>query len=139
MKKIFLLLLLPVMVNAQTPKESINAPAESENLNVANPNAASKKQAKEIIESYRERVVKGESMSIMAMKYSQDPGSAQEGGLYKGVTKGMMVPEFEKIAFNLKPNQISPVFETQYGFHFIQLIAIRGELRDLRHILIMPK
>ena len=50
-----------------------------------------------------------------------------------------MVKEFESIAFSLKPGEISKVFETQYGFHFIQLVALHGALVDVRHILVMPK
>lgn len=95
--------------------------------------------AKEKLESYRKRVMNGESMSVLAALYSEDPGSAKNGGRYDNVARGMMVPEFESIAFKLKPGEISEVFETPYGYHFIQLIARKGELVDLRHILIIPK
>jgi parvulin-like peptidyl-prolyl isomerase len=89
-----------------------------------------------LLESYRQRVIKGEKMSEIARLYSQDPGSAKKGGLYMGVKRGMMVEEFEKVAFALQPGEISQVFETTYGFHFIQLIAIKGESVDLMHVLI---
>lgn len=95
-----------------------------------------KKDAKKLAEYYRQRVIKGESMSSLAKLYSEDPGSANNGGQYSGIVKGQMVPEFEKVAFNLKPGEISDVFETQYGFHFIQLISRKGDVLDLRHILI---
>ena len=48
-----------------------------------------------------------------------------------------MVTEFENVAFKLKPGEISEVFETQYSFHFIQLISRNGDALDLRHLLIM--
>ncbi len=48
-----------------------------------------------------------------------------------------MVNEFENVAFKLKPGEISEVFETQYGFHFILLISRNGDALDLRHLLIM--
>ena len=67
------------------------------------------------------------------------PGSAKEGGLYKDIAEGVMVPEFEKAAFSLKPGEISEVFETQYGFHFVQLVSAHNGLVDIRHILIIPK
>jgi hypothetical protein len=92
-----------------------------------------------LIESYRQRVINGESMSDLAIKYSEDPGSAENGGRYDNIALGMMVPEFENVAFRLKPNEVSEVFKTQYGFHFVQLIARRGNLIDLRHILVIPK
>ncbi len=98
-----------------------------------------KEKTKQILEGYRQRVLKGESMNVLAALYSEDPGSAKQGGLIENVFRGQMMPEFEANAFQLKAGEISEVFETPYGFHFIQLVARRGELRDLRHILLAPK
>ena len=99
-----------------------------------------KQEAKDIIESYRERVVNGKaSISTLARLYSEDPGSAAKGGLYNNVARGLMDPAFEAVAFRLKKGEISNVFETSYGFHFIELVQRKGDLLDLRHILIMPK
>jgi peptidyl-prolyl cis-trans isomerase SurA len=96
-----------------------------------------KKDARKLAEYYRQRVLRGESMSSIAKLYSEDPGSANNGGQYNNVVRGMMVPEFEKVAFSLlKPNDISEVFETSYGFHFIQLISRKNETLNLRHLLI---
>lgn len=96
----------------------------------------SKKDARKLAEYYRQRVLRGESMASIAKLYSEDPGSSQNGGLYTGIVKGMMVPEFEKVAFSLKPNEISEVFETEFGFHFIQLISRKNDVLNLRHVLI---
>ncbi|MDP3556559.1 MAG: peptidylprolyl isomerase [Bacteroidota bacterium] len=98
-----------------------------------------KLNAKKQIEKYRARVIKDESMASLAILYSEDPGSAGEGGIYYNVARGVMDPKFESVAFSLKQGQISQVFETAYGFHFIQLVKIHGKLLDLRHILIIPK
>lgn len=95
-----------------------------------------KKDAKKLAEYYRMRAMRGESVASLAKLYSEDPGSAPNGGLYNNVTKGMFVPEFEKIAFSLKPGEISEVFETQFGFHFIELISRKGDVLSLRHLLI---
>ena len=95
-----------------------------------------KKDARKLAEYYRMRVLRGESMSSIAKLYSEDAGSASNGGLYNNVVRGMMVSEFEKVAFNLKPGKISEVFETSYGFHFIQLLSRKGETLSLRHLLI---
>jgi peptidyl-prolyl cis-trans isomerase SurA len=122
MKKLLLVLLLPLVMCAQH-----HASDES------------KQKAKKELELLRQRVIRGESFGSIAAIYSEDPGSAKNGGIYKNVVKGQMVKEFEDVAFSLKPGDISEVFETQYGFHFIQLIARRGDEVDLRHILIMPK
>ena len=94
------------------------------------------KDARKLAEYYRQRVLRGESMSTLAKLYSEDPGSSENGGQYDNVARGMMVPEFEKVAFSLKPGEVSEVFETQYGFHFIQLISQKGDTLSLRHILI---
>ena len=99
-----------------------------------------KKDARDIIESYRQRVVSGQStVKILARLYSEDPGSAKDGGFYANVARGVMDPSFEAVAFRLKNGEVSQVFETAYGYHFIELVARKGDLLDLRHILIMPK
>ena len=98
-----------------------------------------KAEAKARIEGYRQRVLKGEGMADLAAKYSEDPGSAKNGGRYDNIAKGQFVPAFEKAALQLKPGGISEVFETQYGFHFVQLISIHDDLMDVRHILVVPK
>lgn len=102
--------------------------------------AKEKQEARDLIESYRKRVVNGEAnMRTLAILYSEDPGSSQKGGRYENVARGVMDPAFEAVAFRLKNGEVSNVFETAYGFHFIELITRKGELLDLRHILIMPK
>ncbi len=98
-----------------------------------------KKEVREQLEKYRQRVLKGESMSVIAALYSEDPGSAKNGGRYESVMRGVMVPEFEAVAFRLKPGEVSEIFQTSFGLHFIQLISRKGESLDLRHILMSPK
>jgi len=98
-----------------------------------------KQLARETLEGYRQRVLKGEKMTTLARLYSEDPGSAGEGGLIANVPRGVMDPAFEAVAFRLKTGEVSNVFESSYGFHFIQLIQRKGDLVDLRHILIIPK
>jgi peptidyl-prolyl cis-trans isomerase SurA len=102
--------------------------------------AESKKQAKELIESYRQRVMSGQSsISTLARLYSEDPGSAMDGGLYTNIPKGKFDPAFEAVAFRLKKGEVSNVFESAFGYHFMELIQRKGELVDIRHILIVPK
>lgn len=99
-----------------------------------------KTQAYKTINEFRKRVADGvSSMSTMCRLYSEDPGSAKDGGFYANVARGTMVPEFDAVAFRLKPGELSQVFETSYGYHFIQLIQRKGDLLDLRHLLIIPK
>jgi peptidyl-prolyl cis-trans isomerase SurA len=68
--------------------------------------------------------------------YSEDPGSASNGGLYQNVRRGKMVKEFDAVAFNLEEGQISNPFPTEFGYHIIKLEKRKGQILDLRHILI---
>ena len=74
----------------------------------------------------------------MARLYSQDPGSAPDGGDLGFADRTAYVKEFSAQAFKLKAGEISPVFETDFGFHFLQVIERRGEQVHVRHILIEP-
>jgi peptidyl-prolyl cis-trans isomerase SurA len=98
-----------------------------------------KKVVRDQLEVYRQRVINGESMSVLAALYSEDPGSAKNGGRYESVMRGQMVPEFEAVAFRLKTGEVSEIFETTYGFHFMQLVARKGESVDVRHLLMSAK
>lgn len=91
------------------------------------------------LSALRERVLKGEKFSMLATLYSQDPGSTSKGGELGFFTRGDMVGEFEAAAFSLKPGEVSPVIETKFGFHIIQLIERRGNSVNVRHILMIPK
>lgn len=87
----------------------------------------------------RERILNGDRFSTLATLYSEDPGSATKGGELGFFPRGRMVAEFEAAAFALKPGEVSPVIETQYGFHIIQLIERRGNTVNCRHIFMAPK
>lgn len=101
-------------------------------------NAEEKKEARDRAEELRQRVIAGENFGSLAVLYSQDPGSASKSGELGFFERGQMVPEFDSWAFRLKGNGVSDVFETEYGYHFMQLIERRGDLVNVRHILITP-
>ncbi len=61
----------------------------------------------------------GANFADLAKKYSEDPGSAQQGGLLPPITRGRTVPEFEQAAFNTPKGQMTGVIRTSYGFHII--------------------
>lgn len=141
MKKIVVFIILSFVVQCahsqvENKTKEINDSSVVESLSETD---RSKKEARDKIESYRQRVLKGESMSALATLYSEDPGSVKTGGCYKDIPRGTFVPEFEDAVSKLKPGELSEVFETQYGFHFVQLLDRRGELVDVRHILIKTK
>ncbi|MFW5877573.1 MAG: peptidylprolyl isomerase [bacterium] len=86
----------------------------------------------------RQRIINGESFTTMAVLYSEDPGSARRGGELGYMSRTDLVPEFANVAFSLKENSVSPVFETEYGFHIAQLIDRRDDQVNVRHILLKP-
>ncbi|MCK5782070.1 MAG: peptidylprolyl isomerase [Flavobacteriales bacterium] len=86
----------------------------------------------------RTDILNGSSFKTKAILYSEDPGSSGKGGAYYGVRKGQFVKPFEEAAFNLQEGEVSEPFETQFGFHIVQLLKRKGEELDLRHILIKP-
>ena len=99
-----------------------------------------KLQVKDRLYQIRKRILDGESsFSTMAVLYSEDPGSARQGGELGFAGKGVYATEFENVAFNLHDGEISDVVETQFGFHIIQLIERRGETINCRHILLTAK
>jgi peptidyl-prolyl cis-trans isomerase SurA len=80
-----------------------------------------KELARTKLEEIRQNIIGGKSFETQARIHSQDPGSASQGGKLEA-TRGMMVPPFEATVFSLKEGEISQVFETEYGFHIIQLV-----------------
>jgi peptidyl-prolyl cis-trans isomerase SurA len=99
-----------------------------------------KANAREQITTLRNRILAGEDFGTLALLYSQDKESAKQNGELGFVNRGDLVPEFEAAAFRLKNVvDVSPVVETQFGFHIIQLIERRGEKINVRHILIPVK
>ena len=98
-----------------------------------------KDKVKNELLSIRDKILNGESFEILATLYSQDPGSAQNGGNLGFVGRGAFQPEFEAEVFKLKPGEISMPIETQFGYHIIQLIEKRGNLFNSRHILLQPE
>lgn len=98
-----------------------------------------KDETKRELIDIRNRILAGEDFGTLAKRYSDDPSVTYNGGDMNWVGRGQMVPEFEATAFKLKANEISMPFETQYGFHIMQLLDRRGNEYHSRHILISPK
>ncbi|MFD2543951.1 peptidylprolyl isomerase [Kaistella montana] len=84
----------------------------------------------------KQDILAGESFENQARIYSEDPGSAANGGLYKNISKGKMVKPFEAAALNLQEGEISDPVESEFGYHLIQLVKKSGKNYDARHILL---
>lgn len=96
---------------------------------------------KEQLRGWAERVNNGTtSFSALARMFSQDEGTARQGGELDYFGKADMDPAFANVAFSLTtPNKVSKVVESEYGFHIIQLIDKRGDKIKARHILRRPE
>jgi len=109
------------------------------------------KEKRATAEQVLSRAKAGEDFAQLANEYSEDPGNKNpqgepQGGIYKDVTKGKMMPEFEQAALALEPGQIADnLVETPYGYHIIKLekkgegkdqSGQPSETYDVRHILI---
>jgi foldase protein PrsA len=93
-----------------------------------------------------QRVKAGENFAKLAKEFSEDPGSQIQGGLYRRISAGQFIPEFEKAALSLKAGQVYPqIVESKYGFHIIKLVR-KSDIKDadgktdlkydVRHILV---
>lgn len=82
---------------------------------------ATKAKARAQADDLLKQLNKGASFAELAKKYSQDPGSAPNGGDLAFFSRGQMVPAFDQAAFALKPGQTSGVVETPFGFHIIRV------------------
>ena len=92
------------------------------------------------LEDLRNRILNGADFATMAILYSEDPGTNRNGGALYEIRKGMgLAKQFEAVAFSLSPGDVSEIFETEFGYHIIELIERRGNEVDLRHILMTPK
>ena len=86
----------------------------------------------------RAQILAGADFATLAKKYSEDPGSAAEGGYLGFFKRRELVPEYEAAAMKLEPGQLSPVVQSQFGFHLIQFIERKGDSYSTRHILLKP-
>lgn len=100
---------------------------------------AKKQEARQKLEDLKKRIQNGEDFEFLAKAYSEDPGSAKDGGNLGFWGRGAMVPEYEAAALKLQPNELSEIVESAFGFHLIQLIEKRGNEYNSRHILIKPE
>lgn len=84
-------------------------------------------------------VESGYSMRLKAILYSEDPGVAQNGGLYTITRQSQFVKEFKEAAFSMEEGEVSEPFKSQFGYHILQVEKVKGQERDVRHLLIQPK
>jgi peptidyl-prolyl cis-trans isomerase SurA len=97
--------------------------------------ARTRAQADSIVLELRQ----GADFATAARRFSQDPGSREQGGSLNWFRRGVMVPEFERVAFALKPGVVSDPVESPFGFHIIQVERTQPAEVQARHILLTPE
>lgn len=102
------------------------------------PSPEAKARAKARADSIVLELRRGADFATAARRFSQDPGSKEQGGSLNWFRRGVMVPEFERVAFGMKPGIISDPVESPFGFHIIQVERVQPAEVQARHILLAP-
>ncbi|MCR8922314.1 peptidylprolyl isomerase [Dasania sp. GY-MA-18] len=79
------------------------------------------------IKALRQRILNGEDFAELAREYSEDIGSASEGGDLSWTSPGQLVPEFQQAMDSTDINGVSPAFRSQYGWHILQVLDRRDK------------
>jgi parvulin-like peptidyl-prolyl isomerase len=101
--------------------------------------AAAKARTRAQADSIVLELRKGADFATAARRFSQDPGSKEQGGSLNWFRRGVMVPEFERVAFSLRPGVVSDPVESPFGFHIIQVERVQPAEVQARHILLVPE
>ena len=102
------------------------------------PSAQAKARARAQADSIVLELRQGADFATAARRFSQDPGSREQGGSLNWFRRGVMVPQFERVAFALKPGVISDPVESPFGYHIIQVERTQPAEVQARHILLTP-
>jgi peptidyl-prolyl cis-trans isomerase SurA len=103
------------------------------------PSAEAKAKTKAQADSIVLELRRGADFATAARRFSQDAGSKEQGGSLNWFRRGVMVPEFERVAFSLKPGVVSDPVESPFGYHIIQVERVQPGEVQARHILLTPE
>jgi peptidyl-prolyl cis-trans isomerase SurA len=103
------------------------------------PTDEAKARAKVRADSIVLELRRGADFATAARRFSQDPGSKDQGGSLNWFRRGVMVPEFERVAFGLRPGVVSDPVESPFGYHIIQVERVQPAEIQARHILLIPE
>jgi len=124
----------------QAHSDTLPAQISISHINIkVRPNEEVLTEKRTLIDEIRQKLEAGESFAELARRYSEDPGTAAQGGDLGCFGTGQLMPEFEETAFELKPGEISDPVLTRYGYHLIQLHEKREDALCASHILVMAR
>ncbi|KPL10335.1 hypothetical protein AMJ71_03370 [candidate division TA06 bacterium SM1_40] len=101
------------------------------------PGEEMEKAAKERAEAILALVKEGQDFAMLARRFSEDPGSAPQGGDLGYFGRGEMVPEFETAAFDLQPGEVSGLVQTVFGYHILKCEEKEADRVRISHILVL--
>jgi len=102
------------------------------------PDSAAEAEAYHLADSLWQAIRAGADFATLARRFSQDPGTRDRGGDLGYFRRGQMVPEFDRVAFALRPGQVSPPVRSSFGYHIIKVERSDPSEVQARHILIVP-
>jgi len=112
-------------------------------VKVLKPSDEETKRVLDKLNEIKKEIEEGYSFRLKAIINSDDPAvsgnGAGAGGKYTITRESGFIKEFKEVAFSLDEGEISEPFESGFGFHIIQVEKIKGQERDVRHILMQPK
>lgn len=117
-------------------------PAEVELQQIVLKAEPTKEEEERVINKLKElkkEIENGASFKLKAIINSEDPGVAQNGGLYTITKDSPFIKEFKETAFSLDVNQVSEPIKSAFGYHILQLHKIKGNQREVSHILMRPQ
>jgi len=127
----------------KTHKDSIGNIKETVDIShiliTSKPGQKAREEAFQKIKGIRKEILDGGDFATLAKKYSEDPGSAANGGDLGFVSRSTLVREYAEAASRLSAGEISDIVETQFGYHIIRLDEKRGDKIKTTHILITIK
>nr|BFF41393.1 peptidylprolyl isomerase [Tenacibaculum mesophilum] len=105
----------------------------------AEPTKEEKERVINKLKEIKKEIENGASFKLKAIINSEDPGVAQNGGKYVITKDSPFIKEFKETAFSLDVNQISEPIKSAFGYHILQLHKIKGNQREVSHILMQPE
>ncbi|PHN96822.1 peptidylprolyl isomerase [Tenacibaculum discolor] len=105
----------------------------------AEPTEEEKERVINKLKEIKKEIENGASFKLKAIINSEDPGVAQNGGKYVITKDSPFIKEFKETAFSLDVNQISDPIKSAFGYHILQLHKIKGNQREVSHILMQPE
>jgi peptidyl-prolyl cis-trans isomerase SurA len=105
----------------------------------AEPTEEEKERVINKLKEIKKEIENGASFKLKAIINSEDPGVAQNGGKYVITKDSPFIKEFKETAFSLDVNQISEPIKSAFGYHIIQLHKVKGNQREVSHILMQPE